>query len=71
MENRKMQLIEVFEDTRQFYKENDILRSAIEYGRQNTRLYEADDYPILVEPEDRTSNVSMPRMKEIRVTSIG
>ena len=45
--SRKEQLIKVFEDTQKFYREDPILADAVAYGRDNTKLYEADDYPEL------------------------
>lgn len=44
---KKEQLIKVFKDTQQFYSEDKTLAAAVEYGRDNTKLYEADDYPEL------------------------
>lgn len=44
---KKEKLIEVFADTQRFYREDETLAAAVAYGRQNTRLYEADDYPEL------------------------
>ena len=45
MSERKDQLKKVFADTQLFYKEDQVLAEAVEYGRQHTKLYEADDYP--------------------------
>ena len=45
MSDRKQQLTKVFQDTQKFYAENEVLAAAVAYGRKNTRLYEADDYP--------------------------
>lgn len=45
MLNTKQQLINVFQDTQEFYKENPVLAAAVAYGREHTRLYEAEDYP--------------------------
>lgn len=47
MPDRRQQLINVFQDTQKFYTENKILSAAVSYGRQNAKLYEADDYPQL------------------------
>ena len=41
------ELVQVFEDTQRFYTENPILADAVEASRRNTKLYEADDYPLL------------------------
>lgn len=47
MQSRKEKLIQVFDDTQVFYKENPTLAAAVEYGRENTQFYEADEYPSL------------------------
>ena len=47
MADRRQQLIEVFNDTQNFYTENEILKTAVSYSREHTVLYEADDYPDL------------------------
>lgn len=47
MMDRRQKLIEVFQDTQEFYSENAELVSAIKYGQEHTRLYEADAYPVL------------------------
>lgn len=47
MPDRRQQLINVFQDTQKFYTENKTLSAAVSYGRQNAKLYEADDYPQL------------------------
>ena len=44
---RKDLLIDVFTDTQSFYSEEKVLIDAVNYGRENTCLYEADDYPEL------------------------
>ena len=51
--DRRHTLISVFEDTQKFYTENATLAAAVAYGRDNTRLYEADDYPPLPNLENR------------------
>ena len=45
MSDRRQQLVEVFQDTQKFYAENKTLAAAVAYGRQNTKLYNPDDYP--------------------------
>lgn len=47
MFNRGSQLREVFKDTQKFYSEEPLLIDAVNYGRENTKLYEAYDYPEL------------------------
>lgn len=47
MTDRKQQLIEVFEDTQRFYEEDPTLKAAVKHSRDNTKLYDADEYPEL------------------------
>ena len=44
MTDRKQQLMEVFEDTQRFSTEDLVLKAAVKHSRDNTRLYEADEY---------------------------
>ena len=45
MTDRKQQLIEVFEDTQKFYTKDPVLKTAVKHSRENSKLYEADEYP--------------------------
>lgn len=47
MNDRRQQLMEVFEDTQQFYTEDPTLKAAVKHSRENTKLYNADEYPEL------------------------
>lgn len=62
MTDRKQQLMEVFEDIQRFYTEDAVLKAAVKHSRDNTRLYEADEYPDF--PADNAS-----RSGKIRVTT--
>ena len=47
MADIRSRLVEVFEDTQQFYSENAELAAAVKQSRDQTMLYEAEDYPSL------------------------
>ena len=44
MMDRRQKLIEIFEDTQQFYTQNVQLANAVQEAKAATKLYEADDY---------------------------
>ena len=46
---RMDKLIRIFADTQLFYTNEPILIEAVKFGKQHTKLYKADDYPILPE----------------------
>ena len=52
--DRRETLREVFKDTQQFYREEPILAAAVEQSRTQTKLYEANDYPLI--PQSRACN---------------
>ena len=52
MYNRCQHLIEVFQDTQQFYTENLALPAAVDAGRKSTQLYGPGDYPALPEKQE-------------------
>ena len=62
MTDRKQQLMEVFEDTQRFYTQDAVLKAAVNHSRDNTKLYEADEYADF--PVDNAS-----RSGKIRVTN--
>ena len=63
-EERQQKLIQVFADTQQFYGENAALADAVTYGRANTRLYGADEYPELPDiPAGRTAEIRLSKNK--------
>ena len=43
--DRRQRLVEIFEDTQQFYTENEKLAGAMKTSKEKTELYEADSYP--------------------------
>ena len=64
MADRRAQLVEVFDDTIQFLREEPALRAAVAYGRVNTRFYDEDDYPEF--PEDLEEKLRKPSRAELR-----
>ena len=48
--DRRQKLIEVFEDTQEFYRQNSQLANAVHMAKGATKLYEPDDYPDLIPP---------------------
>ncbi|MBO6268533.1 MAG: TIGR02452 family protein [Clostridium sp.] len=64
MADRRAQLVEVFNDTVQFYREDPALRAAVAYGRVNTRFYDEDDYPEF--PEELEEKIRKPSRAEVR-----
>ena len=64
MADRRAQLVEVFNDTVQFYREDPALRAAVAYGRVNTRFYDEDDYPEF--PEELEEKFRKPSRAEVR-----
>lgn len=45
MTARKQRLIEIFEDTQRFYRENAQLANAVQTAKAGTKLYEPEEYP--------------------------
>lgn len=43
--DRRQRLVEIFEDTQQFYMQNAQLANAVQAAKEATKLYEADEYP--------------------------
>ena len=41
---RMDKLIKIFADTQLFYKTDSVLIEAVKFGKQHTKLYQADDY---------------------------
>ena len=64
MADRRAQLVEVFNDTVQFLREDPALRAAVAYGRVNTRFYDEDDYPEF--PEEVEEKLRKPGRAEVR-----
>ena len=66
--NRRAKLREVFKDTQKFYTEEPLLIDAVNYGRENTKLYEAEDYPDLQEIGTEAENDSVSHKGAVRIT---
>ena len=45
MNGKRDKLIQIFEDTQQFYKQNMQLANTVKVSSTTTRLYESDDFP--------------------------
>lgn len=50
---RMDKLIKVFADTQEFCKTDPVLKEAVSYGMEHTKLYEADEYPELPYTPDK------------------
>ncbi len=50
MEDRRQRLIEIFEDTEEFYSEDDDLHEAVEKSKEKTKFYLPNEYPNLPGP---------------------
>ena len=69
--DRKNQLIEVFEDTQKLYTENKILAEATNASKKATRLYEANDYPILpIDDENHLGKVTVTKSKTFQAAML-
>lgn len=64
MFSKRNQLCEVFRDTQKFYTEEPLLIDAVNYGRENTKLYEAYDYPKLPILGTKESNMQIAENPE-------
>ena len=45
--DKKQKLIDIFEDTRDFYENDPVLSEAVSASKKSTRLYAEDEYPVL------------------------
>lgn len=61
--DRRQNLIEVFEDTELFYKQNTQLANAVQAAKNATKLYEADEYPKLPTPKENNHSIEVTRSK--------
>lgn len=61
--DRREELAGVFQDTQNFYQENLVLAQSVHNSRKETRLYGADDYPVLPPQTTRTGVVRVSRRK--------
>ena len=50
---RMDRLIQIFADTQVFYNTDPILKRAVAFGQEHTKLYKADDYPELPDVPDK------------------
>ena len=61
--DRRQKLVDVFEDTQRFYRENPLLSKAIQAAKAATKLYEADDYPDIPCAPDADGTVLVTKYK--------
>ena len=61
--DRRERLITIFEDTKQFYKQNPQLAKAVDESKTATRLYEAEDYPAGLTPLESFCDVEVTKQK--------
>ena len=50
---RMDKLIQIFADTQDFYSTDELLKSAVEFGLEHTKLYSSDEYPELPDVESK------------------
>ena len=63
MTDRKQRLIEVFEDTQLFYRQNALLAKAVQAAKDATKLYEADDYPNIQHSGQMSCKIAVTKHK--------
>lgn len=64
--DRSARLAEVFRDTQDFYQEDPILAQSVRNSIGETRLYAADDYPVLPPQTERTGVVRVSGRKTVQ-----
>ena len=60
---RKQRLIEIFDDTQQYYRENRQLSGAVKESKIGTKLYEADEYPEISSDTEQNCLVTITSQK--------
>ena len=60
----KTELIEIFNDTQRFYETNEKLENAIQASKKATKLYEADEYPVIDRSDIINGHVKGSGVKE-------
>ena len=61
--DRRQRLIEIFEDTQQFYAQNTLLANAVQEAKRATKLYEADEYPEISRPANLEGAIAVTKYK--------
>ena len=63
MYDRRERLIQVFEDTCQFIKENPILSEKAAIAREAMEFYPAEKYPVIIAPPDKAGEIRVTKRK--------
>ena len=63
MMDRRQKLVEIFEDTQRFYSQNPQLAKAVQVAKDTTKLYEADDYPMILSSERYDCQITVTKHK--------
>ena len=61
--DRRQKLVEVFEDTQRLYRQNNLLSKAIQDTKAATKLYEADDYPVIPGATEADGTIAVTKHK--------
>ena len=61
MIDRRQRLIQIFEDTQQFIKENPILSQKAEKARKATEFYPVDEYPTITALQDKPGAICVSK----------
>ena len=61
MIDRRQRLIQIFEDTQQFIKENRILSQKAEKARKATEFYPVDEYPTITALQDKPGAICVSK----------
>ena len=61
MIDRRQRLIQIFEDTQQFIKENPILSQRAEKARKATEFYPVDEYPTITALQDKSGAICVSK----------
>lgn len=64
--DRRGRLAEVFQDTQDFYQNDPLLSAGVHKAMEGTRLYGADDYPLLPPQTERTGIIKVSRRKTLQ-----
>ena len=61
--DRRQRLIDVFEDTQRFYTQDPLLSKVVQEARTATKLYEAEDYPVIPDTPEMDGHVIVTKHK--------
>ena len=63
MNDRRQTLIDVFQDTKRYYTENQALADAVEHSKARTAFYKANNYPPLPQKREAAAVVEVTKSK--------